>query len=173
MLRLVFRSARLTVNATSFAVNASPSCHLTPGWRWNVQVRPSGLTSHVSARSGTGFHEEPSAAHSRSSSLSNISWNATPWLKVSCEAGCQIAVRSPSQCIWSVSVTPPPPLAAVDGAALTAGALAAGGALAGGAPEVLGAAADPHAAKARAATARMARPRVRMGSLLRVPWGAC
>ena len=77
------------------------------------------------------------SAHSRSSSLSNISWKATPWLKVSCEAGCQIAVRSPSQCIWSVSVTPPP--VAVDGAAAVA--LAPGATLAGGAPELLGVAA--------------------------------
>ena len=138
VLRMVFRSARLTVNATSLAVNGVPSCHLTPGWRWNVQVRPSGLTSHVSARSATGFHGSRPRSHSRSSSLSNISWKATPWLKVSCEAGCQIAVRSPSQCIWSVSVTPPP---AVDGAALVAGALAPGATLAGGAPELLGVAA--------------------------------
>ena len=135
MLRAVFCSARLTVNATSFAVNGVPSCHLTPGWRWNVQVRPSGLTSQVSARSGTGFHEEPSSVHSRSSSLLNISWKLTPWLKVSCEAGCQIAVRSPSQCIWNVSVTPPP--AAVERRSGPA-ALAPGATLAGGAPEPLG-----------------------------------
>ena len=89
-----------------------------------------------------------------------MSWKLTAWLKVSCEAGCQIAVRSPSQCIWSVSVTPPP--AAVDGAALVAGALAAGAALAGGAVVALGAAAELHAEKASTATVRIARPRVRM-----------
>src|SRR3954447_17774484 len=121
--RFVFSNARLTVNATSLAVNGWPSCHLTPGWRWNVHFRPSGLMSHESARSGTGSQPLPSSFHFRSTSLSNISWKFTAWLNVSCHAGCQIAVRSPSQCIWSVSAAVPPLaggalLAAVVGAVL-------------------------------------------------------
>ena len=53
-----------------------------------------------------------------------MSWKLMAWLNVSCEAGCQIAVRSPSQCIWSVSVTPPPAALEAEGAALVAAALA-------------------------------------------------
>src|SRR5262245_45991919 len=123
----VFSSARLTVNATSLAVNGSPSCHLTPGWSLNVHTSPSGLIVHESARSGTGSQPLPSSFHLRSTSLSNISWKLMAWLNVSCEAGCQIAVTSPSQIIWSVSAAAP-----ADGDSLPAGvALAPGGADAG------------------------------------------
>jgi hypothetical protein len=65
--------------------------------------------------------------------LSNISWKLMAWLNVSCEAGCQIAVTSPSQCIWSVSAAAPP----LAGGALLAAVV--GAALGGAEPAALGA----------------------------------
>src|SRR5262245_31824406 len=129
----VFSSARLTVNATSSAVNGSPSCHFTPGCSLKVHTSPSGLMVHESARSGAGSQPLPSSFHLRSISLSNISWKLMAWLNVSCEAGCQIAVTSPSQCICSVSAALPPLL---DGAALLAAVV--GAALGGADPAALG-----------------------------------
>src|SRR6266498_572932 len=41
-------------NFASAAVNGLPSCQVTPLRRVKVQVRPSGETSHFSARSGEG-----------------------------------------------------------------------------------------------------------------------
>ena len=41
------------VNATSAEVSGTPSCQRRSGRRTNVYVRPSGVTSHDSARSGT------------------------------------------------------------------------------------------------------------------------
>ena len=93
-----------------------------------------------------------------------MSWKLTAWLNVSCEAGCQIAVRSPSQCIWSVSVTPPPaavdPLAAGDPLAAVVGA-----ALGDAVPPTLGAVdADGwHAAATSSATIAIDRRTWRMG----------
>ncbi len=148
------------VNATSFAVNGSPSCHLTPGCRWNVQTRPSGLISHESARAGTGFHVV--ASQPRSTSLSNMSWKLIAWLNVSCEAGCQIAVRSPSQCIWSVSAAVPPALAAGEGDVPGLAACEAGAAPDGDAAGTL----PPHAPATSIAVASKAKTLLRIFGIL-------
>src|SRR5579859_3798772 len=49
-----FRRTSSKVNFTSAELNGCPSCHLTPGCRWNVYVLPSDETSQLSARSGFG-----------------------------------------------------------------------------------------------------------------------
>src|SRR5688572_2403339 len=105
-------SERLMVNLTSSAVKSVPSCHLTPWRSLNVQTVPSGEIVQDSAMSGRAVHVRPSADHSRSIRLLNMSSKLTYWLNVSYAAGCQMQVQSPSQCIWSVSFAEPP----VDGA---------------------------------------------------------
>ena len=52
---LIFSSLYVSIeNLASAEVNGFPSCQVTPLRRVNVQVRPSGETSHFSARSGDG-----------------------------------------------------------------------------------------------------------------------
>src|SRR6476620_1899786 len=48
--------------ATSLAVKASPSCHLTPGCKWKVYVMPSAV-SQVSARSGQNSYVSSGFQH--------------------------------------------------------------------------------------------------------------
>src|ERR1043165_8065197 len=45
-------SHRVSVNMTSSAVNGDPSCQVTFGWRWKVQVRPSAEVDQSLASAG-------------------------------------------------------------------------------------------------------------------------